>query len=454
MLRERNIYRVSDPVYLERQQALRVIEHKIEGRPFRPALRAGEMDNKDWKRLWSRLSKVLPRAQPPTPASSVADDDGDGDTDLSGFSTYEPTPEPPSPVPVFADPWERMEYERKRSCWSEEEYQFRRIFLKEGLIDRIRAEREDEKGDRQREKELEEIEKVRYIPNTGMISEEYERRMKHFNHRAEGWTQEQVDAEDRAIAAKRAAFAEERLLKILRTNKPMTERLAYSFECAGLSRERQAELAQKAGYTLELESETEEIEAEERKFMESIRLRREQGLPRTGDFNPFYIALGVSQERQAELAQMFDRGLELARPGAQTSKRLPQQRASPRQQLKDTSRKTRGGRVSKDTVQTRGGRSRKSAPTPAKVSGADIVQAQDGPRKSRRLAGLEPEVVPSPPHETTSPRLPSNTRKTNSSRPRSGKLPKTRAADKGVKPQGISKSSQAGRSRGKRGSRG
>ncbi|KAK0708509.1 hypothetical protein B0H67DRAFT_341572 [Lasiosphaeris hirsuta] len=231
----------------------------------------------------------------------------------------------------------------------------------------------------------------------------------------------------------------------------MTERLVYRFEASGVSRERQAELAQKAGYKLELVSKAEEIEAWERKFMESIRYRREKGLPRTGDFNPFYIALGVSKERQAELARMFDRGLELGRPGAQTSKRLPQQRASPRQP-KDTPRKTRGGRVSKDTVQTRGVRSRKSAPTPAKVSGADIVQAQDGPRKSRRLAGLEPEVEPSPPHET-SLRLPSNTRKTNSSGPRSGKLPKTLAVDKGVKPQGISKSSQAG-SRGKRGSRG
>ncbi|KAK0706888.1 hypothetical protein B0T26DRAFT_478570 [Lasiosphaeria miniovina] len=86
MLRERNIYLVSDPVYLERQKALRVMEHKIEGRLFRPALRAGGMSNKDWKRLWSRLSKVLLRVQPPTPVSSRADD-SDSNNNLSGFST-------------------------------------------------------------------------------------------------------------------------------------------------------------------------------------------------------------------------------------------------------------------------------------------------------------------------------------------------------------------------------
>ena len=43
--------------------------------------------------------------------------------------------------------------------------------------------------------------------------------------------------------------------------------------------------------------EAKEIKAKERKFIESIRYRRKKGLPRTGDFNPFYIALGVSKER-------------------------------------------------------------------------------------------------------------------------------------------------------------
>lgn len=36
MLQERNIYTKPDLVYKERQRALRVLEHKIEGRPFEP----------------------------------------------------------------------------------------------------------------------------------------------------------------------------------------------------------------------------------------------------------------------------------------------------------------------------------------------------------------------------------------------------------------------------------
>ncbi|KAF5962593.1 hypothetical protein FBULB1_14009 [Fusarium bulbicola] len=36
MLEERNPHDKSEPVYIERQQALRVMEHQTEGRPFRP----------------------------------------------------------------------------------------------------------------------------------------------------------------------------------------------------------------------------------------------------------------------------------------------------------------------------------------------------------------------------------------------------------------------------------
>ncbi|KAM7210729.1 hypothetical protein V8F06_013891 [Rhypophila decipiens] len=191
MLRESNTFCLLDPVYLERQRALRVMEHKIDGRPFRPAFR---MLDKGWQRLWSRLSKVLPRVQPPTPASSVAND-GDGDTNLSGSSTYL----------FFKDPWEILEYERQHFKWSEEHYQFERIFLKEERIDSTRATYEDlnratyeeEEVFGQREKEL----KIRYEPGTALTLAEYYRRTKHLSLRAEGWTQEQIDAEDRSADA-------------------------------------------------------------------------------------------------------------------------------------------------------------------------------------------------------------------------------------------------------------
>ncbi|KAJ2892966.1 uncharacterized protein MKZ38_009165 [Zalerion maritima] len=76
-------------------------------------------------------------------------------------------------------------------------YHFERIFLKEALINGARTEREDEEGNRRREEELEEIRKVRYEPGTLMQSGEYEVRMRHFNLREKGWTQEQIDAEER-----------------------------------------------------------------------------------------------------------------------------------------------------------------------------------------------------------------------------------------------------------------
>ncbi|KAK3371952.1 hypothetical protein B0H63DRAFT_513484 [Podospora didyma] len=206
------------------------------------------------------IYRVLPRVQPPRTASTapIYYDD----SDLSGISTFPHTPEPrESSPPLPDDPWESLEYERKRYGWSEEEYQWERIFRNEKRIDWARPRHENQEGGRQREKELEDIEKVRYIPGTEYISGEYERRMKKFNLRAEGWTQEQVDAEDRRIVAVRVAYAEEKPQKIFRENKPMTERLVYRFEVAGVSRERQEELAQEAGH--ELASETEEIEAEE-----------------------------------------------------------------------------------------------------------------------------------------------------------------------------------------------
>src|SRR5690606_18667427 len=109
------------------------------------------------------------------------------------------------------------------------------------------------------------------------------------------------------------------LREIFRENKPMTERLVYRFEVSGVGRERQAELAQEAGRELELESEPEDIEAE-KGYMKFIRRRWENGQPRTGDFNPFYIHLGVSKKRQAELSQMLDRELEVGTPNTRASK--------------------------------------------------------------------------------------------------------------------------------------
>ncbi|KAJ2892965.1 uncharacterized protein MKZ38_009164 [Zalerion maritima] len=73
---------VRDPVYLERQKVLRVLEYKIEGRPFEP----DGTDDEGWKRLWARLSKDLPSVkQGSNPASPMPPNNSD--SDLSGYNT-------------------------------------------------------------------------------------------------------------------------------------------------------------------------------------------------------------------------------------------------------------------------------------------------------------------------------------------------------------------------------
>ncbi|KAH8742430.1 hypothetical protein F5883DRAFT_442354 [Diaporthe sp. PMI_573] len=432
MLQERNIYRENDPVYRERQRALRVMEHKIEGRPFRPYTRffGNNFDDEGWKRLWARLSKDLPSVeQGNNPASPPPND---SDSDLSGYNTYPPTPESREETPPPDDTWERLEYNRRRFCWDEERYQFEKIFLKEGLIDGARRKREDEGGDKRREEELEEIRKVRYLPGTLIKSGEYDRRMRHFNLRAEGWTQEQIDAEDRAASA-RWREAEERRKRYPPTPIP------------GFGPVTQ-----------------EEMEA---------RLHA-------------WDAMGLSKERQAELVRKF--GLPNVRPsstdeGAE-SEVVSQPRASPARPAKGTSRKTRSGRITKNAPQRqsdsrRGTRSRQSAPTSAEALPPDQGRGPSKPnaleelsdntrtapqrrrrqrktyekeRASRRLAGQVPEFGMLPERGETRPvykaslRQPSNICKTSSSGPRSGRLSKKPTVAKGAKPQGISKSKQDG----------
>jgi hypothetical protein len=70
MIKERNIYFDKDPVYGDRQTKLRMLEHKIEGRPFGdidgpPASlsisrRDQSLNDPAWKQLWARLQGELP----------------------------------------------------------------------------------------------------------------------------------------------------------------------------------------------------------------------------------------------------------------------------------------------------------------------------------------------------------------------------------------------------------
>ncbi|KAI0856923.1 hypothetical protein F4860DRAFT_528684 [Xylaria cubensis] len=219
MLQERNIYLDPDPVYEQRQRALRVLEHTIEGRPSMPRFYSVELEDESWKRLWARISKKFPKPSSPPSPSDKGSDNGN-DTDLSGYSTYDPTPSPRSPTPQPDDPFERLEFNRKRHYYSDEDYHFSRIFMLESIIDQRRKKREDEPGDKQREKVREETEKIRFITGPEEESPEYELLMQLYDFWKEGMTQEQIEV--------RLRESEERVAQLLACiGKPVPEDPKY-----------------------------------------------------------------------------------------------------------------------------------------------------------------------------------------------------------------------------------
>lgn len=205
MLRERRIYMDRDLVYEQRQKALRVLEHIIEGRLHLPGIAGGKTGAESWKRLWARISDVVPKLPPLTPRSNSSSDsgsnDGDGngndtDTDLSGYSTYyDPTSSPRSPTPVPDDPLEGLEFNRRRFSYIDEEFYYVKIFMLECFVDDRRKARDNEAGDKLLEKFDEETEKIRVKPGTAhSVTREYLLLMRLWHYWKKGLTPEQVEA--------------------------------------------------------------------------------------------------------------------------------------------------------------------------------------------------------------------------------------------------------------------
>lgn len=177
---------------------------------------------------------------------------------------------------------------------------------------------------------------------------------------------------------------------------------------------------------------------------------------------------------EAELSEVNE--LESEPSLASASSLCVAQQASLPRPAKDTSRKTRSGRIAKNAAQTRrGNRFRHSEPTRAEAlplhrrrgpSKPDVLgdighntRTAPQPRKrqrktyekeraSRRLAGDLPEFAglpvrgEAPPLYEPSLQQASDADKTSSSVPRSSRLSKKPTVIKGAKPQGISKSRQ------------
>ena len=520
MFQERNFLKPSvndDHVYLERQKALREMELEREqgnllldkGKTWqelkawarmhygkvwyaqRQALERDEQEQQEavdpdesnkkgrkaykrWKLVremqWATDEDMLAQgktwqeimAWPPDPSNdmpSVETGDGvDADAvrspstssdDNSMISTYPPTPTDfrreakSGPQPIYPDKgrssdakweaamgsanWEGLEWRAVARHLSEAQYEERKVARVAGIRAQ-RSLREIEAGDL---RNLGELTEIRYSDLSKRVRKEDERkrRMRDIDLRQKGWTQDDIDTLDREEAAAAQKRSEE------------------WHKREGLGPKNQEEM--------------------DFQF-------------RTWDM------LGVSWERQNELARMYGFGpRQASSDGHAESGVALQSQTSPNRPAKDTSRTTRGGRIKKNVLQRqsgsrRGTQSRQSAPTHAEVLPSDRRRSpsrhevfkkfyddtRTAPRRrrrqpttyekeraSRRLAGQSPEFGmlqgrgEPPPSFEASLRQPSNAGKTSSPGPRSGRLSKKPTAVNGAKPQGISKSKQGRTSR-------
>ncbi|KND86525.1 hypothetical protein TOPH_08827 [Tolypocladium ophioglossoides CBS 100239] len=309
-------------------------------------------------------------------------------SDGSGYSTYPPTPTdarrramdgPQRSEDQLDWRWEFLEWDAVRSGLSETQYKERKVEVAVG----IRSWREDDECERRNREEWEAICALKWTDQRQyyLKKEQRERRVRDLDLRLKGWTQEQVDAMHREEATH-----QEELVAI---------HLAYD---AAAQERRQEE--QPTNSIVNQPLTREELDAKHRAWN----------------------ALGLSREEQAELVRIFgfdkleqeSGGTHATITESAETRRL---QASPPRPTKDTSRKTRGGRITKNTAQSqnsiyRGSRSRHSAPIPAKARapGRGLTQSKqapdlpDGPRdrttraqpqhglrRSRRLAGKLPE---------------------------------------------------------------
>ncbi|KAI1283509.1 hypothetical protein F5Y07DRAFT_349872 [Xylaria sp. FL0933] len=266
MLQERNIYVDHDLVYEQRQRDLRVLEHSIEGRPSCPGFLNGPQ-HPSWKSLWARLSKNFPKSPSPSPSPSSSplpmqpednnnDDEKDNgsddgnDTDLSGYSTFYPTPSPREQTPLPSDPFELLEYNRKRWNYNQATYQFERIFMLESFIDQRRKKREDEIGSNRREKVREETEKIGHIPGTTETWPEYTYLKCLFRDLENGMTQDQIEdqmREGEESIVQLVAWLREtgREKPIPRYDKEQLEERRRAWDFMGFSKEVQAGLTRR-----------------------------------------------------------------------------------------------------------------------------------------------------------------------------------------------------------------
>jgi len=354
------------------------------------------------------------------------------DTDLDGYDTYPPTPEHREYTPAPEDPWERLDHNRVIMEWDEEKYQFEKFFLKEVLIDEARKKCDDEKGDRERDAELEDIRRSRYIPGTQFQSSEYSIRMRQFNDRSKGVpTEAQIEAQRKANAAYVKLLHEQPNYRASAlvpgvdavTREEMVE-IHRQWDSRGLSKETQAETVRMLKMPNIMSSETDKDAKIAVQSQESNHRPPPDALHRTTSGRITKSAT-VPQRRSG------------GRRGGRATQAVLRSAESPPSD--------RQRRSSRNTVPNEHLNNRQTAAQDCRKPRKTYKKE----RASRRLAGQQPEFGMLPEQgETARPyedsRQRSNTRNLGSSGPRSSRLRKEPSKVKGAEPQGISKAKRSG----------
>lgn len=287
----------------------------------------------------------------------------------------------------------------------------------------IRSYREDTPGTLLRKEELEFLYKIRLVPpHYCMESEEYLRRKRHFDRKWEGWSQEQIDAEDQADpepVQRRVKELEEERKKPPKDKEEMNLKF-FQWNYQRLSREEQEQLGRMHGFPNRHLFPVPEVGPWYYRNFEELskptrpRPKNEMKMDRL----LFLWKLVLSDKELAELARLYGFDTDKRPDGLLVSRALPSRPPK-------TASARRGRRATKKAPQspsTRAARPRRSVPA------SEGPPPDQGPGRASRRRTAQPKPVPAAPSATKS-------RAAEAPAPR--KNPKSRNANLAQKPDTL-----------------
>lgn len=258
----------------------------------------------------------------------------------------------------------------------------------------IRSNREDTEGYLRRESELISLFRIRYVPPRYWVeSAEYLRRKRHFGRKWEGWSQEQIDAEDQADPEPVQRLVQELEEQRKRPPKDKEEMNLKFFQWnyQWFSREEQEQLGRMYGFpdrNLFPAPKEGNFYRNFEEFCKPTRPRPENEKEMDGLL--FLWKLFLSDKELAELARMYGFDTDKRPNGLLVSRALPP--PPPK-----TASARRGRRATKNAPQspsTRAARPRRSAPA------SKVTPPDQGPGRANRRRTAQPETGTAAPSAT------------------------------------------------------